>query len=80
MILDRPPYWMAPLLGSALDHRQDMHKYAPAIYTSKRCSFILPIVTEGAFVCACLRRTMRGVRELRDFSLKINSKLSYQLI
>ena len=24
--------------------------------------------TEGTFVCACVRRTMRGVRELRDFN------------
>ena len=30
--------------------------------------WIIPEQTEGTIVCACVRRTMRGVRELRDFS------------
>ena len=59
--------------------RLQKHTYFDKIfslfYYIKQVDNILPLSvqllihgTEGTFVCACVRRTMRGVRELRDFS------------
>ena len=42
--------------------------FCEAVVSSQQLFDDYAVKTEGTFVCACVRRTMRGVRELRDFS------------